>query len=136
MATCLIIQSKLSAEFTRWKQRVGAGNAASPGLKPGESLARLACSCQLSPHWHEASGSGNTGKYFIALPKGGRRIPARVTFHPSRLLGFHLLLQFSPSHFGRFQFGCDFGEFFVQLHRRDRFGGLHQLVIERSFLSV
>jgi len=35
-----------------------------PGMKPGKILASLwvACSCQASPHWHEASGSENTGE--------------------------------------------------------------------------
>ena len=35
----MIIRFELSTEFTRWKQRLDARNAASTGMKPVESLA-------------------------------------------------------------------------------------------------
>ena len=38
-ATDVIIRFELSAEFTRWKQRLVGQNVASTGMKPEESLA-------------------------------------------------------------------------------------------------
>jgi hypothetical protein len=63
-ATGKSIWFELSSEFTRWKQRLDAKNAASTGMKPVESLDPYLqrSSCQLSPHWHKASGSETQGK--------------------------------------------------------------------------
>ena len=38
-ATVAVIRYELSTEFTQWMQRLARWDAASPGMKPGESLA-------------------------------------------------------------------------------------------------
>jgi hypothetical protein len=73
-ATGKSIWFELSSEFTRWKQRLDAKNAASTGMKPVESLDPYLqrSSCQLSPHWHKASGSETQEKIHYRVSEWAR----------------------------------------------------------------
>ncbi len=78
----MIIRFELSTEFTRWEQRLDERNAASTGMKRYEtggepSPSRVASSCQLSPHWHEASGSERQEKMLYSVAGGGLLRAAR-----------------------------------------------------------
>jgi hypothetical protein len=65
----MIIRFELSTEFTRWKQRLDARNAASTGMKPVESLAHhgMLVAANYRPTGIKPVVAKKHGKFFTAL---------------------------------------------------------------------
>ncbi len=76
----MIIRFELSTEFTLWKQRLDARNAASTGMKPAESLAPhgLPVAANYRPTGMKPVVAKHRKEFFTALlPRGGSAVGGR-----------------------------------------------------------